>query len=589
MEAVVQKIRQAQETGAISAEAARNIQVWLTEKKYSAYANDIVQLIQAGKWSELNDSFFKVVPFGTGGRRGTVGIGPNRINKITIGESAQGLAHYVQNQTGNVQEAGVVIAHDTRLTSREFAEYVACIFAANGFTAYLFDSFRATPELSFAVRHLKAAAGVVISASHNPPPDNGFKAYWSDGGQIVPPHDEGIMQEVAQVDSILTVDFAEAINKQQIIPIGDEVDTAYIQAVIRESLLPTRSASLAYSPLHGTGSTNAQRVLEAAGFSDLVVVAEQATPDGHFPNIANNIPNPEVRATNDLVTQYAKQHGADIGITTDPDADRLGVVAKDEAGNYQFLTGNQIAALIGHFILEQLHFQKKLTPQHFIAKTIVTTDMLDAIAQAFGVTIYNNLLVGFKYIAELIRHKEESEIFVFGGEESHGILKGAYTRDKDAAVAALMIAELTGYLKDQGHTLVWQLNQLYRKYGMYWETLTSLAYQGAEGFTTMSTIMRNLREHPPTAIGDHTITSIIDRLVSSEGTKGDVLVFHLSADKHTRVTIRPSGTEPKLKIYTQVYQPIDSNSNDHELETAKQTVAEQAQTIESAIVNSLKV
>lgn len=589
MNTYINILKDAQASGALSEKAYTHIHTWLTQPKYEEYKQDVIDLITKKDWKQLNDSFFKVVPFGTGGRRGTVGVGSNRINKVTIGESAQGLANYVHKTGGaSAQKQGIVIAHDTRLTSREFAEYVASIFAANNITTYLFDSFRATPELSFAVRHLKAAAGVVISASHNPPSDNGFKAYWSDGGQIVPPHDAGIMHEVEKVETIQSMDFKKAVDTKKIIIVGTDIDEAYITAIANESLVPTRSAVIAYSPLHGVGISNAQRVLKATGFSHLTIVAEQATPDGHFPNIANNIPNPEVVSASDLVTQYAKKMQADIGITTDPDADRLGVVAKDDTGAYQFLTGNQIASLIGFFVLEQLHTTHKLTPSHFIAKTIVTTDMLDAMAEEFKVKNYNNLLVGFKYVAELIHQQEGKETFVFGGEESHGILKGSYTRDKDAAIAALLMAELTSHLKDQGKTVVWQLNQLYRRYGLFWETLAAIVYPGEAGFTTMMNIMQRLREEPPKTLGGQSIVSVTDRLTSSEGTQGDVLVFNLSEDKRSRLTIRPSGTEPKLKIYTQLYQPIPADISDSDLEKEKQVIAQKARAIEKAVTESLQ-
>lgn len=585
MENIREKIDVAVKVGKLSASAAENMNIWLTKAKFEIYRAELTQLIESDKWTELNDAFFTIVPFGTGGRRGTVGIGSNRINKVTIGESAQGLAQYVLTHGGDdATTKGVVIAHDPRLTSREFAEYVATIFVANGIKTYLFDSFRATPELSFAVRHLNAIAGVVISASHNPPSDNGFKAYWTDGAQIVPPHDAGIMAEVARVETIKTTDFESAVKSGQIIPVGPDLDTAYINAVVNESLVSTRSASIVYSPLHGAGSSSAKKVLAAAGFTDFFEVPEQAAPDGHFPNIANNIPNPEVVSASELVTKYARERGADIGITTDPDADRLGVVARDAAGEYQFLTGNHIAALIGFFVLDQLKSQNKLSPQHFIAKTIVTTDFLDAMAEDFGVKNYNQLLVGFKYIAELIKEKEGSETFVFGGEESHGILKGSYTRDKDAAVAALLIAELTSLLKDQGKTLVWQLNELYRRYGLFWETLLSVMYKGADGFAQMQGIMQGLRAKPPQQIADYPVVSVTDRLNPEEGVVGDVLVFNLSEDKHTRVTLRPSGTEPKLKLYTQIFQPLSSDISDTDLAAAKEKATATAKKIEQALV-----
>ncbi len=577
-------IEQAVAEERLSEAAGAHVMIWLTQAKYAEYQAELEQLIASDAWQTLEDSFFKVVPFGTGGRRGIVGVGANRINRVTIGESAQGLADYLQQQGEATKKAGVVIGYDTRLTSVEFATLTASIFAANGFKVYLFDGFRATPQLSFAVRQLSCAAGVVISASHNPPADNGFKAYWSDGGQIVPPHDAGIMAAVSAVVTIQQTDYAAALQAGQIAIIGQEIDEAYVAAVTAESLSPARSATITYSPLHGSGSRSVLPVLEAAGFTKVTVVAEQAEPDGAFPNIKNNVPNPEVRDTSALVTEYAQRLQADIAITTDPDADRLGVIARDSAGAYQFLTGNQIAALIGYHVLQQLKQQQRLHPTDFVVKTIVTTDFITAMAQDFGVTIYDNILIGFKYVAELIRRSEGKETFLFGGEESHGILKGTYARDKDAAIAALLICELASKLKDEGKNLVTQLNDLYRRYGMFWETLQNTAYQGAEGSATMARLMAGLRQNPPQQLGEWPVVRVVDRLdPKSPGTRGDVLIYELAADHHTRLTVRPSGTEPKLKIYAQVHLPVAPDSSDEKITEVAQAADQKAAALTAAM------
>ncbi|OGY36430.1 MAG: hypothetical protein A3E36_03475 [Candidatus Andersenbacteria bacterium RIFCSPHIGHO2_12_FULL_45_11b] len=558
-----------EEATALSPSAKTAILQWLTEEKYTEYRPELEQLIDAQDWKTLEDRFFMTIPFGTGGRRGAVGIGSNRINNVTIGESAQGFATYLLSQIGeDVKRQGIVIAHDTRTTSRAFAEYAAGIFAANEIKTYLFESFRATPELSFAVRFLEAAGGVVISASHNPPADNGFKAYWSDGGQIIPPHDKGIINAVMNVQALPSVDGLNGV-----IMIDSHIDNAYITAVANESLSQSRSATIVYSPLHGTGTMSAQKVLEHAGFSDLTVVQEQATPDGTFPNLPNNIPNPEVPSASEMVTQYAQRLQADIAITTDPDADRLGVVAQDADGQYKLLTGNQIAALAAWYVANK-------GEKGFMVRTIVTTDMLDAIAEDFGLKIYNHILIGFKYVAQLIREHQDNgdEIFLFGGEESYGMLKGSYCRDKDAAVAALLLCELASELKDQGKTLLGQLDELYKKYGVYTETLANIQYPGAEGFKNMQNIMRQLREHPLTEISGRSITAIIDR-EKFEGTeKGNVLIFELSPhpaaagprqQAAARLTIRPSGTEPKIKIYAQLHAPVSQEISNEELQQKK--------------------
>ena len=558
----------------VSPEAEKNINLWLTNPKYAEYKAELEQLIAKEDWKTLEDSFFTVVPFGTGGRRGMVGIGSNRINRVTIGESAQGLADYIAKELGEEgKKKGVVIAHDTRTTSREFAEYTASIFSANGITTYLFDSFRATPELSFAIRHLGAVSGVVISASHNPPSDNGFKAYWTDGSQVIPPHDKGIMEAVSNVSTITSEDFTQAVAAKKIQIIGAEVDDAYVAAIVKESMVESRSATIAYSPLHGTGTMSVLKALKHADFRDVTLVEEQATPDGTFPNLPNNIPNPEVPTASEMVTEYAKRLDADIAITTDPDADRLGVVAQDADGEYKLLTGNQIAALAAYHVA--FHLAKLSDPERsrgaFLVRTIVTTDLLDAIAQDFKLNIYNHILIGFKYVAQLIREKQDNgnEMFILGGEESYGLLKGSYCRDKDAAVAALLLCEMASELKDQGKTLMWQLNELYKKYGVFTETLSNISYPGAEGFQTMQRIMTQLRTNPPKEVAGTPITAVIDRETFTGTDKGNVLIFEISDDHHSRLTIRPSGTEPKIKIYTQLHTAVEANISDADLEQKK--------------------
>lgn len=552
----------------ISQAAFNNISTWLTSPKCAELKPEVEKMIVAEDWQTLEDSFFTIVPFGTGGRRGKCGIGSNRMNRVTFGESAQGVADYVSRVDAGLKERGVVIAYDTRLTSVEFSQYVASVFAANGFRVFLFDGFRPTPELSFAVRYLHTGIGVVISASHNPPSDNGFKAYWTDGGQIVPPHDQGIMDCVNEVTKINSTDFSEAVTQEKIQLIGKDIDEAYQTAVLKESLVTTRSAKIIYSPLHGTGITSVLPILEQAGFT-VSVIKEQATPDGHFPNLPNNIPNPEVPTASELILKYAASQHADIGITSDPDADRLGLIARDKAGKYTFFNGNQIAFLICGFTLEQMQRQGKLKGKQFMATTIVTTDGLRSLAKAFGVNMYGNLLIGFKYVAETIQALEGQEQFIIGGEESHGLLKGTYARDKDAAVAALLVSELASVLKDDNKTIPDYLDELYQKYGVFCEKLQNIIYEGAEGSKKMMSIMERLRSNPPLRINGREVLKFTDRLSGlilnpktkeligkNNGTPGDVLIFSLTEDDGIRVTVRPSGTEPKLKVYTQVHLPI---------------------------------
>lgn len=563
----------------VSEAALGNIKQWLTEPKYSQYRKEVERMIVNEEWKELESAFFKVIEFGTAGRRGTTGPGSNRINKVTIGESAQALCLYAQSFDDQAKQKGIVIACDTRLSSPELSQYTALVCAANGFKTYIFDSFRSTPELSFAVRHLGCSAGIVISASHNPPADNGFKAYWNDGAQIVSPHDRGVLDMASKTTEIYALDdFEQAVADGKIIIIDDEVDSAYLDAVLEQSETNERELSIVYSPLHGAGQTNALKALQLAGFSQILTVNEQMTPDGNFPTIPNGKPNPEEPTANEMAVELLLKEQADIAITNDPDADRIAVIVRQGDKTIQ-LTGNQACVLATDYSLHQLQQKNQLTPNHYVVKTIVTTDMLRSLAHKYGVNIYDNLLIGFKYIGEIIRNKENTdEIFVIGGEESYGMLKGTYARDKDGASGALVLAEFAAELKKEGKTLVDRLMELYRELGMYVEVLDVAVYPGADGFATMQHIMSSLRNNPPTTIGSEQVTAVTDyqnlTRTSSDGhtetvdcIKGNVLVFE-SGSPGKRITIRPSGTEPKLKFYTQ--WKFDSNSPDTDYSEAEQ-------------------
>ena len=547
----------------LSSDAADNVTAWLTQPKYAEYKAELEQMIADKKWQELEDAFFKVIEFGTGGRRGTTGLGSNRINRVTIGESAQALCEYAMTFDPEAPRKGIVIACDTRLSSPSLSQYAAQVCAAAGFKTYIFDSFRATPELSFAVRELGAAAGIVISASHNPPADNGFKAYWNDGAQLVAPHDRGVLDAAASITTINALDdFHAGVRQGKIEVIGKSIDDKYIDAVVAYSEGSARDVTIVYSPLHGAGQTNVLPALKAAGFSDIITVNEQMVPDGNFPTVEGGKPNPEEKAANDRAVAFMLADKADIAITNDPDADRIGVmVRQDDQAIY--LSGNQSAVLATEYSLRKLHERGELRPTHYIAKTIVTTDMLAAVADAFGVTTYGNMLIGFKYIGELIRNKEDTdETFVIGGEESYGLLKGDYARDKDGATGALPLAEYAAELKREGKTLVDRLYELYDEYGLFVERLDTIVCPGAHGFSQMQAIMKSLRASPPESIDGEPVTAVIDyqtlkRTDTNSGErsavdciKGDVLVLELG-DRRRRVTIRPSGTEPKLKFYTQ--------------------------------------
>lgn len=556
----------------LSEDAVANINEWLTKSKYAEYKDELEQMIQDEQWQALEDAFFKVIEFGTGGRRGTTGVGSNRINRVTIGESAQALCEYARAHDATAPQKGIVIACDTRLSSEELSTYAASVCAGNGFTTYIFDSFRSTPELSFAVRELGAACGIVISASHNPPADNGFKAYWSDGGQLVPPHDKGVLDAAQAVEAIQSVQFDQAIANGQIHVIGKELDAKYIAAVLEQAEGTARDLTVVYSPLHGAGQTNTLPVLCEAGFT-VLPVESQMIPDGNFPTIENGKPNPEEKAANDRAVAEMLDNEADIAVTNDPDADRIGVIVRHNEEAF-YLSGNQSAALATDYALKRLQERGELTPKHFIVKTIVTTDMFDALAAKYNVTCYGNLLIGFKYIGELMRKKESTdEIFVIGGEESYGLLKGSYAHDKDGAVGALPLAEYAAELKLQGKTLVDRLYELYEEIGLYTERLDTIVCPGAEGFAEMQAIMKRLREQPPTEIDSEPVTATLDYQTLTKKdvatgeesaidcVKGNVLVFELGSHER-RVTIRPSGTEPKLKFYIQWV----SQTNDAEAE-----------------------
>lgn len=557
----------------LSSDAISNINAWLTQPKFAQYQAELEQMIAYERWQGLEDAFFKVIEFGTGGRRGTTGIGSNRINRVTIGESAQAFCEYALEHDPQAPQKGVVIAYDTRLSSPELSKYVAQVCAASGFKTYIFKSFRATPELSFTVRHLGASIGIVISASHNPPADNGFKAYWSDGGQLVAPHDKGVLEKAAAITEIYDTDYDQAVKEGQIIELGDDIDEAYITAAVSQAEGTERNIKIVYSPLHGAGQTNVLPVLRQAGFSDISVVEDQMVPDGNFPTIENGKPNPEEKSANDRAVAQMLAEDADIAITNDPDADRIGVIVR-EGDIPVYLNGNQSAVLAVEYTLAKRKLKNLLDGKQYIAKTIVTTDMIKAVGDHYNVTTYGNFLVGFKYIGELIKNKESTdEVFVIGGEESYGLLKGDYARDKDGAAGALPLAEYAAELKKEGKTLYGRLLELYIQHGLYVERLDNVQSPGADGFERMQQIMKILRETPPAAIGEHKVTAVLDYqtlerrdLVTNEVTtieciKGNVVVLEFE-DVRKRITIRPSGTEPKLKFYTQWYEDAKSDNTE---------------------------
>ncbi|WP_199616805.1 phospho-sugar mutase [Paenibacillus alkalitolerans] len=510
-----------------------------------------------GQEKEIEDRFYRDLEFGTGGLRGVIGAGTNRMNRYTVGRASQGLAQYV-NSLGTASPS-VAIAYDSRHRSPEFALEAALVLAANGVKAYVFESLRPTPELSFAVRHLGASAGIVITASHNPPEYNGYKVYGPDGGQIVPDAAEKVMAQIAAVDSFRDVKRIERSNAEaegKLVWIGKDIDEKYIQAVVEASPNPgvVRAAEQAgvslrivYTPLHGSGNLPVRQALAAAGFRDVRVVAEQELPDPQFSTVKS--PNPEERDAFELAIRVAEAEGADLLLGTDPDCDRVGAVVKDADGKYTVLNGNQTGALIAEYIMENLSARNAMPKNPAVIKTIVTSELGAEVARHYGAAVLNTL-TGFKYIGEKMTEFERTgeHSFVFGYEESYGYLAGTYARDKDAVVASLLIAEACIYWKRQGLTLYDVLQRLYERHGFYLETLESRTLKGKDGLQKMREMMDEWRRNSPAAAAGVQITEKLDYMQDVHGLPLENVLKFLLADG-SWFCLRPSGTEPKIKMY----------------------------------------
>lgn len=535
-----------------------SIEQWLQPEFDATVRKEVEQLVEQGNSPGLEDAFYRKLAFGTGGMRGIMGAGTNRMNKYTVGAATQGLANYLKQEFPS-ETMHVAIAHDSRNNSRFFAEVTAAILSNNGIHAHLFPDLRPAPELSFAVRHLKCHAGIVLTASHNPKEYNGYKVYWQDGGQIVPPHDKGIVEEVNKVEDYLSLKF-EA-QEDFIHSIDESVDKAYHESILAQmhkvsGLGDALDIPIVFTAIHGTAAVSMPPVLEKAGFTNVQYVQEQMKADGNFPTV--EYPNPEESAALDMALQQAEQSSAELVLGTDPDGDRVGIAIRGEEGNLTLLNGNQTSSLLFQYVLESAKQEGQLPENGFLVKTIVTTDLLAAVAEDYNLEMIDTL-TGFKFIAEQIRLKEGEKKFIVGGEESYGYLIGDYTRDKDAIGSAALICEMAAYYKSKGIKLIDKLKELYETYGLYVERLVSLKKEGKAGAEEIQEMMKNFRSKSPAKLGDSLVAEVLDyqsseRKKLSDGTtasidlpKSNVLQF--IAEDGTKVSLRPSGTEPKIKFY----------------------------------------
>ena len=532
-----------------------------TESPYDEKCiNEIKELIKSKNEKELNERFAVELEFGTGGLRGIIRNGTNGMNKYVVARATQGLANYVK-KSGET-EPKAVIAYDSRLYSKEFAMESASVLAANGIKTYLFKEMRPTPELSFAVRELGCVTGIVITASHNPKEYNGYKVYWKDGGQIISPHDENIINEVRKVESLNAVrreSFESLLSKGMIIWIDKEIDEKFIKEVVSLSILPeeiTKSnVRIVYTPLHGTGGTLIPDVLSRMGFKDIIYVDEQMKADSAFSTVRK--PNPEERDALDLAIGYATRSDADIVIATDPDADRMGIAVRNYKGEFDVLSGNHIGSILEYYILSMKKEKGVLPADGAVVKTVVTTELQDRIAESFSLKVFN-VLTGFKYIGEKIKFFEDAGKYkyVFGGEESYGYLAGTYARDKDAVASTLLISECCAYLKNRGITITDYLDTIFNEYGYYNDKNVSIDAEGLKGVEVIGDVMKKFRDKAPDEIGGLKVVKVMDyvndKIFDSNDEvsllpESNVLQYKLS-DGST-VTVRPSGTEPKIKFY----------------------------------------
>ncbi len=550
----------------------RKAQEWLNGA-YDEETKASIRHMMENDPQALIESFYRDLEFGTGGLRGIMGAGSNRMNKYTVGAATQGFANYLKKNFPDVKQLKVAIAHDSRNNSRYFAQVTADVFSANGIKVYLFDDLRPTPELSFAIRYFRCQGGIVITASHNPKEYNGYKAYWDDGGQLISPHDKNVIEEVQRIKDMAAVKFES--NPLLIELIGEKVDRVYLKHVASLSLSPEviqrqKDLKIVYTPIHGTGTRLVPEALEAFGFANVHIVEEQAVPDGSFPTVTS--PNPEEPAALEMAMKLADKIGADLVMATDPDADRVGIAVRKD-GKLILLNGNQAATLLIYYLLEKWHELGKLKGREYIVKTIVTTELLADIANKYGVEHFD-VLTGFKYIVHVIRELEGKKQFIGGGEESYGYLVGDFVRDKDAVISCAMLAEVAAWAEDKGLGMHDLLKQIYREFGFYKEKLISVVRKGKEGAEEIQQMMDNFRSKTPVHFNGSRVVLLKDYLTGKEknlltGEEKQILlprsnVLQFFTEDGSKISVRPSGTEPKIKFYFGVKSPL-KNMEDYEL------------------------
>lgn len=530
--------------------------------------------------AEIKDRFYKTLEFGTAGLRGVLGTGINRMNEYVVGQATQGLANQLIKTNGKDADLSVVIAYDSRHKSDVFAKEAAQILAANGIKVYLFEELKPVPELSFSIRYLKTTAGIAVTASHNPAKYNGYKAYGSDGAQLNPELATIVLDEIGKTDiftGVKKMDFEQAIDQGMIVMIGDEVEEAYLDEVQKQCVNPELAKEkgdtlkFVYTPFHGAGNKPVRKILKRIGFNNVVVVKEQELPDGDFPTVES--PNPENKEGFKLAIGYAKECGADLIVGTDPDSDRVGILVKNDKGEYVTFTGNQVGTLLSEYILSALAEKDAVPKDGYIVKTIVTTNIIQAICDAYGIEM-KEVLTGFKFIGEKIKESEETGIgtYIFGFEESYGYLKGTYARDKDAVVATMLIAEMALYYQENGTSIFEQMDNIYKKYGYYKEEVVSVTLEGIEGLAKIKSTMDRLRENPPEMVAGKKVIAVRDYLTSERvdkltGENSGILlpksnVIYLELEDQNNFIIRPSGTEPKIKLYCLMKGETEEEANE---------------------------